>query len=59
MQLVSGLVEGDPVHGRGFGIRWSLRTFPTQTILCFYQWHTLVFGQSWSSQDCMIFVGSF
>jgi len=31
-----GLVEGVPVHGRGGGIRWSVRSLPTQTILWFY-----------------------
>lgn len=31
----SGLVGGVPVRGRGFGTR-SLRPFPTQTILLFY-----------------------
>jgi len=28
-----GLVEGVPAHGRGVGARWSLKSFPTQTVL--------------------------
>jgi len=28
-----GLVEDVPAHGRGVGIRWSVRSLPTQTIL--------------------------
>jgi len=31
-----GLVEDVPTHGRGVGTRWSLRSFPTLTILWFY-----------------------
>ena len=29
-------VEGVPAHGRGVGTGWSIRSFPTQTILWFY-----------------------
>jgi len=28
-----GLVEGVPACGRGVGTRWSLRSFPVQTVL--------------------------
>ena len=34
--LQPGLVEDVPVHGRGVGTRWSLRSVPTQTILWFF-----------------------
>jgi len=31
-----GLVEGVPAHGRGAGMRWSIRSLPTQTVPWFY-----------------------
>ena len=31
-----GLVVGNPAHSRGVETRWSLRSFPTQAILWFY-----------------------
>lgn len=30
-----GLVEGVSAHGKGVGIRWLLRSIPTETILWF------------------------
>ena len=30
------LFHGVPAHGRGVGMRWSIRSLPTQTILWFY-----------------------
>lgn len=31
------LVEGVPTYGRGIGTRWSLVSFPTQTIIESYE----------------------
>lgn len=31
-----GLVEGVPAQSREIGTRWTLRSFPIQTTLCFY-----------------------
>lgn len=31
------LVDGNPIHGRDVGTRWSLRILPTQGILWFYE----------------------
>lgn len=36
------LVEGVPAHGRGVGMRWSLRCLPTQTIPWFHEQHCFV-----------------
>ena len=35
-----GVVEGVPVHGRGVGTRWSVRSLPTQTIYDPGKWPT-------------------
>jgi len=37
-----GLVEDVPAHGRGVGTKWALRSLPTQTILWFCEWGSVL-----------------
>jgi len=41
-----------PAHGRGGGTRWSVRSLPTQTILCFYDYFVVLAPTVSPGQKC-------